>query len=171
MVEIMKGIDFFKTAIFGCDHAGFELKEELKNYFEDRGFAIKDVNSQYENPIHYGQSALKVSKQVLENKNNLGILVCGTGIGISIAANRMKGIKAALLYDDFAAEYARKHNNANILVFGGRTMEIEQTKKRIDIFLAHQFAGGKYQKRNIFLQECGIEADELEQIFKEENLK
>lgn len=158
----MKGYEQYKSVVFGCDHAGFELKEEIKDYFQERGFKVIDLNPEYENPILYVKSAHKVCQKVLKGNNILGILVCGTGIGISIAANRFKNIRAALLYDDFTAEYSRKHNNANILVFGGRTMKIEDVKRRIEIFLSNEFAGGKYAKRNDLMDIAGSLIDDLE---------
>ena len=95
----------------------------------------------------YGSFADTVAKAVLDNNADLGVLVCGTGIGISIRANRHKGIRAALLYSDETAEMVKKHNNANIIVFGGRTMTKVDVAKRIDIFLNTEFEGGRHQKR------------------------
>ena len=90
---------------------------------------------------------------LLNKKAELGILICGTGIGISIAANRAKGIRAALLYDDFVAEMAKKHNNANVIVFGGRTMAFDDVVRRIDIFMRTQFEGGRHNARIAKIEE------------------
>ncbi len=140
--------DQFKNVVLGCDHGGFELKEEVKKFLDEQNFKVNDINPEYKNPIDFVRSAHKVCETVLKEENTLGFLFCGTGIGISIAANRIKNIRAALLYDDFSAEYARRHNNANVLVFGGRTMKIEDVKERIKVFFDNQFEGGKYAKRN-----------------------
>ena len=91
-------------------------------------------------------------------------------MGISIAANKINGIRAALLYDDFSAEYARRHNNANVLVFGGRTMDFELVKERIDVFFSHQFEEGKYKKRNKLLNKTGSSLKELERVMAEEGI-
>ena len=97
--------------------------------------------------VDYPAYADKMAANILAQKADLGILVCGTGIGISIRANRHKGIRAALLYSDEVAEMAKKHNNANVIVFGGRTMTPEDVRKRIEIFLNTEFEGGRHQKR------------------------
>ena len=121
----------------------------------------------YKNPTYFVQSALQVCHSVLQSEGKaLGFLICGTGVGISIAANRVQGINAGLIYDEFSAEYARKHNNANVLVFGGRTMETAEVKKRIDVFLEYQFAGGKYANRNKPLGEIGASLESIEKIIK-----
>ncbi|RKY03221.1 MAG: ribose 5-phosphate isomerase B [Spirochaetes bacterium] len=132
----------------GCDHAGFEIKEKLKKYLIKNGHKVKDLVPDYRDEISYTETALATCRYVLENKDSFGILICGTGIGMSIAANRIKGIRAALLYSDFVAEYSRKHNDANVLVFGARTMNIDEIISRINIFFAYNFLGGKYKKRN-----------------------
>ena len=90
---------------------------------------------------------LELADNILKKESDLGILVCGTGVGISIRANRHKGIRAALLYDDEVAVMAKKHNNANVIVFGGRTMNSNDVLKRIDIFLNTEFEDGRHQKR------------------------
>ncbi len=131
-----------KIAI-GSDHGGFELKEVLKKHFTD----MIDLGTYNTESCDYPDIAAKMSKEILSGNVDLGILICGTGIGISIAANRYHGIRAAVLYDDFVAEMAKKHNNANVLVFGGRTMKQEDVIKRIDIFLNSEFEGGRHNKR------------------------
>ena len=138
----------FSKVIIGCDHAGFKMKEEIKINLSQKNFIIEDVEPVFKNPLCFVNSAFNVCKKVLEQKESLGILVCGTGIGMSIAANRFKGIRAALLYDDFTAEYSRRHNHANVLVFGSRTMNISDVLRRIEIFLSNQYEGGKYEDRN-----------------------
>ena len=88
-----------------------------------------------------------MAEVILNGQAELGILICGTGIGISIAANRYHGIRAALLYDDFTAEMAKKHNNANVIVFGGRTMSVPDVVRRIGIFMQTEFEGGRHNRR------------------------
>ncbi len=88
-----------------------------------------------------------MAETILNRQAELGILICGTGIGISIAANRYHGIRAALLYDDFTAEMAKKHNNANVIVFGGRTMQVSDVVRRIGIFMQTEFEGGRHNRR------------------------
>ena len=142
-----------KIAI-GSDHGGFELKQKLINHYKGKGIDLTDLGTHSIDSCDYPDIAKKMADTVLKKGADLGILICGTGIGISIAANRHKGIRAALLYDDFSAEMARVHNNANIIVFGGRTMIFEEVVKRIDIFLAHKFEGGRHQNRLNKLDLC-----------------
>ena len=146
----MDTIDFKTDICFilGCDHAGYDLKEDLQCYLQNKEYRIIDLEPKYKKNISYIQSAFKVCSNVLKIDNSYVIFICGTGIGMSIAANRVKGIRAAICYNDFVAEYAKKHNNANVLVFGSRTMGKEEIIKRIEIFLSHDFIGGKYKKRN-----------------------
>lgn len=149
----MKGNAQFKKFVLGCDHGGYELKEKLNAYLQKKGFEVDDVIPEPAEVIPYVATAREVCKRVYKKEDTLGLLMCGTGIGISIAANRNKGINAALMYDDFAAEYARRHNNANVLVFGGRTMTPEHVFRRLEIFLANEFEGGKYSERNKLLDD------------------
>lgn len=135
-----------KIAI-GSDHGGFELKEKLINHYKNQGINFADLGTHSSDSCDYPDIADKMAESVLKGEVDLGILICGTGIGISIAANRHKGIRAAILYDDFTAEMARLHNNANIMVFGGRTMTFEDVVRRIDIFLKTKYEGGRHQRR------------------------
>ena len=135
-----------KIAI-ASDHGGFELKEKLVQHFKSQNTILDDLGTYNTDSVDYPDYADKMADYILSKKADLGILICGTGIGISIAANRHKGIRAALLYSDFAAEMAKKHNNANIIVFGGRTMRFEDVVSYIDIFLQSEFEGGRHQKR------------------------
>lgn len=144
----MKGKEEFKKIVLGSDHGGYEMKEIFKEYLIKAGYKITDVMPEYINPISFVIAANKVCEKVKGKKAVLGILFCGTGIGVSIAANRHKGIRAALLYDDFSAEKSRTHNNANILAFGGRTMKAEEVQRRFEIFMGNEFLGGKYAERN-----------------------
>ena len=135
-----------KIAI-ASDHGGFELKEQIQKYFIFSGKDIIDLGTYSADSCDYPDIAHKMVEYILQKQADLGILICGTGVGISIAANRFKGIRAAILYDDFTAEMAKKHNNANIMVFGGRTMKAEDVIRRINIFLNTEFEGGRHSKR------------------------
>lgn len=129
------------------DHGGYQMKNIIAQNLKNQGFEIEDLGTNSEESVDYPDFAQRVVQEILSQKAELGILVCGTGIGISIAANRHKGIRAALLYDDYVAQVAREHNNANILCFGGRTMKIEDVMRRIDIFLKAKYEGGRHDRR------------------------
>ena len=144
----MKGHEEFNKIAVGTDHGGFELKQEIVKYMEEKGWEVEDFTPKFNNPIPFVPVAVRVCSKVKDDAGTIGILCCGTGVGMSIAANRQSDIRAAILYDDFTAEYSRRHNNANVLVFGGRTMKVEDVLRRIDIFLSNEFDGGKYDERN-----------------------
>ena len=142
--------------VAAADHGGFEMKKKIfvemgKNQIvEDlrkQGFAVEDLGTNSADSVDYPDFAEKATAKVLAGQADLGILVCGTGIGISIAANRHKGIRAAILYDDYVAKVAREHNNANVLCFGGRTMTTEDVLRRIGIFLKAAYEGGRHDRR------------------------
>lgn len=135
-----------KIAI-ASDHGGFELKEKIKAYFASKDILLNDLGTHSTESVDYPDFANKMAACVLNKEAELGILICGTGVGISIAANRHKGIRAALLYNNFVAEMAKKHNNANIIVFGGRTMAFEDVVSYIETFLNTSFEGGRHQIR------------------------
>lgn len=135
-----------KIAI-ASDHGGFTLKQELIKHYASKGLTFADLGTHSEDSCDYPDAAKAMAQYLRDQKADLGILICGTGVGISIAANRYHGIRAALLYDDFVAEMARKHNNANVLVFGGRTMKTADVIRRTDIFLNTAFEGGRHLRR------------------------
>ncbi|MBE6463033.1 MAG: ribose 5-phosphate isomerase B [Alphaproteobacteria bacterium] len=135
-----------KIAI-ASDHGGVDLKEIISNFLKNKNFEVVDLGTNDTTSVDYPIFADKLADNILKKESDLGILVCGTGVGISIRANRYKGIRAALLYDDEVAVMAKKHNNANVIVFGGRTMNSNDVLKRIDIFLNTEFEGGRHQKR------------------------
>ena len=138
------------------DHGGFELKQQLIEHFAAKGQILEDLGTCSTDSCDYPDIAKKMAKNILNHQNELGILICGTGIGISIAANRFKGIRAAVLYDDFTAEMTKKHNNANVLVFGGRTMKFEDVIRRIEIFNNTEFEVGRHATRIAKIEE-GVE--------------
>ena len=135
-----------KIAI-ASDHGGVDLKEIIYNFLKNKNFEVVDLGTNDTTSVDYPIFADKLADNILKKESDFGILVCGTGVGISIRANRHKGIRAALLYDDEVAVMAKKHNNANVIVFGGRTMNSNDVLKRIDIFLNTEFEGGRHQKR------------------------
>ena len=133
--------------VIASDHGGFELKQELIRHYADLGIILQDLGTHNTDSCDYPDAAKKMAEVILNGQAELGILICGTGIGISIAANRYHGIRAALLYDDFTAEMAKKHNNANVIVFGGRTMSAPDVIRRIGIFRQTEFEGGRHNRR------------------------
>jgi|SRR5690554_958665 ribose 5-phosphate isomerase B len=136
------------TVVVGSDHAGFEMKEFVKNYLSEKGYLYIDIGAPQEDPSDdYPVFAFKLAKTVSANKCKRGILMCGTGIGASIAANRIKGVRAALCTSPEMAKMARAHNDSNVLVIGGRTTEKETAGKIIDAWLNGKFEGGRHQKR------------------------
>jgi ribose 5-phosphate isomerase B len=137
----------FKTLIFGADHAGFSLKTPLKAYASELGAEVIDLGTHSHESVDYPDYAKKVVQKIKENTDNMGILLCGSGIGISIAANRFSDIRAALCRTGLEAELARRHNDANILCLGGRLTGIEMAKECLYRFVTIPFKGGHHQKR------------------------
>ncbi len=130
-----------------CDHAGFLLKEHIKEYLAEKGICCEDFGTFDEEPVDYPDLAYKAASAVQKGAYDRGILVCGTGIGVAITANKLKGIRAALCSDYFSARCARAHNDANILTLGARVMEKERALKIVDVFLETPFEGGRHLKR------------------------
>ena len=133
--------------VIGCDHGGFELKTHVIKYLKEQGIELFDFGTYTEDSCDYPDVAEKVAKAVANGEYEKGILICGTGIGISIAANKVDGIRAALCGDVYSAKMTRKHNDANILALGGRVVSIEKGLKLVDIFLNTPFEGGRHQQR------------------------
>ena len=131
----------------GCDHGGIVLKDDVKRAIVELGHQVLDLGCYDNSSVDYPDYADIMAEHILAQKSDFGILICGTGVGISIAANRHKGIRAALVYNEFVAKMVKQHNNANVLVFGGRTMNIEDIKKYCDIFINTSFEGGRHQNR------------------------
>ena len=134
-------------AAIGSDHAGFELKENVISILKHRGMIFIDCGTFSQESSDYPQYARKTSKVILESNIPRGILICGTGIGMSISANRFKGIRAALCHNEEYAELARKHNNANILVLGGRFTPDAEVNPILDKFLNTDFEDGRHKRR------------------------
>lgn len=135
-----------KIAI-GCDHGGFEHKNAIAEHLTELGYEVRDFGI-YENvSVDYPKIALKVANSVKNGENELGILVCGTGIGMSLAANKVHGIRAAACSDHFSAKYTRLHNNSNILCLGGRVIGVGTAIELSEIFVRTEFEGGRHQRR------------------------
>lgn len=137
----------------GCDHGGFELKQEVIQYLKANQIEYKDYGCHDTASVDYPVYARKVAKAILDGEAEKGILICGTGIGISIAANRIKGIRAALCSDCFSAQATREHNDANILCMGGRVVGAGLAIKIVDTFLHTEFSNDERHIRRIDLIE------------------
>ena len=133
----------------GSDHGGYELKQEILKYLEKEGYEYRDYGSYDEQAVDYPVYAKKVARAILDGEAEKGILICGTGIGISIAANRIPGIRAALCSDCFSAEATRLHNDANIVCMGGRVVGPGLAVKIVDTFLKTAFSGEERHSRRI----------------------
>ncbi len=131
----------------GTDHAGFEVKSFVIEYLEKKGIEVEDLGTYSTDSVDYPDFAHKVAKAVLENEGSKGILICGTGIGMSLAANKHKGIRAALCHDYYTAEMARRHNDANILCFGARVVGKGEIESILEAWLTHEFEGGRHLRR------------------------
>ncbi len=131
----------------GCDHGGYEHKEAIKEFLQEKGFTVTDFGITEIKSVDYPDIALPVAKSVANGENQMGILVCGTGIGMSLAANKVKGIRAAVCSDHFSAKYTRLHNNSNILCLGGRVIGIGTALELVDLFVTTEFEGGRHQAR------------------------
>lgn len=133
--------------IIGCDHGGFELKNEIIAHLEKKGIKVTDVGTYSTDSCNYPDYARKVCERIQSGEFERGILVCGTGIGISIAANKHNGIRAACCSDTFSARMTRMHNNANVLCMGGRVVGPGLACDMVDLFVDTEFEGGRHQAR------------------------
>lgn len=120
--------------VIAADHAGFELKEGLINYFKEQQISYNDLGTYNLESVDYPDYGIKLGEEFIKGEYELGIVICGTGIGISIAANKVTGIRAAVVYDELTAKLAKEHNNANVLGFGGRTTKLTDAIKYLEIF-------------------------------------
>ena len=134
--------------IIGSDHAGFDLKERIKVFlFEKNEFSVKDIGTFNHDPIDYPIIAHEVAKNVSEKKFSRGILICGSGIGMSIVANKHRNVRAALCHNLYTVKLSRKHNDANILALGGRVLGVGLALEMVDLFLHTEFEGGRHKRR------------------------
>jgi len=135
-----------KIAI-GADHAGFELKEKIKARLKQQGIEVQDQGTASAESVDYPDFARKVGESVAGKKADLGVLVCGSGIGMAIAANKVSGIRAANVSTEYEAEKSREHNDANVVTIGSRILDEAKAFSIVDIFLKTPFAGGRHQQR------------------------
>ncbi len=146
-----------KKIAIGVDHGGFDMKNEIVDYLKEQGYEVGDFGITEKVSVDYPVIAQKVALAVSSGEYQLGILICGTGIGMSLAANRVKGIRAAACSEVYSAKLTRLHNNSNILCLGGRVIGPETAKMMVDAFVNTEFEGGRHQRRidMIDVIECG----------------
>ena len=131
----------------GCDHGGYALKLAVKKHLEEKGYEVVDYGCHSTESVDYPVYGEKVGRAVAGGECELGVLICGTGIGISLAANRVKGVRAAVCSEPYSAEMTRRHNNANIIAFGARVVGEGTAMTIVDAFLGAQFEGGRHARR------------------------
>ena len=137
----------FTKICIASDHAGYELKEKVKDYLIKKSISVIDLGPVTKNSVDYPDYAKKVARRLLLKKSDAGILVCGSGTGMSISANKFKGIRAAQCYSKVGTILSRQHNNANIICLGSRMTKYKEAFKYIMYFLSTKFEGGRHQKR------------------------
>ena len=136
-----------KIVAIACDHGGVEMKSALVEMLSKDGYEILDLGTNQTTSVDYPDYANELSRALIDGKAFRGVLICGSGIGISIAANRFSQIRAALIHDTLGAKLCREHNNANVIAFGGRTLGIETARDCLSIFLNTEFEGGRHERR------------------------
>lgn len=142
------------SIVIACDHAGYHLKTEVVKILSERGVKVEDLGCSSPNEsVHYPVFGKKVVDTILSRPNGRGILICGTGLGMSMIANRFPGIRAALCYDVSTAIMSRRHNDANLLVLGGRMIGPQLAKEIVHVWLTTPFDGGRHQERLELLEE------------------
>ncbi len=133
--------------VMGADHAGYKLKEAIKEFLEARRYPIDDKGCHDDQSVDYPDYAAQVSRAVADDDRNMGILVCGTGIGMSIAANKVPGARAALCHTEYEAQMSRNHNNANVICLGARTLKEGVAVRLVEKFLRSEFEGDRHARR------------------------
>jgi len=133
--------------VLGADHGGYELKEAIRTHLETKGIEVQDLGTNSTDSVDYPKYGFAVGNAILKGEADLGIACCGTGLGISIAANKVPGIRAVVCTETFSARMAREHNNANVLTLGGRVTGVGLALDIVDIFLKTEFAGGRHARR------------------------
>ena len=145
------------TIAIGSDHAGFEYKEVIKAYLEEKGFSVHDFGTHSEDSVDYPVIGKTVGMAVSAKEFDYGILICGTGVGISISANRVPGIRAVVCSEPYTAKLSKMHNNTNILAFGSRVVGIEMAKMIVDTWLETTYEGGRHQRRVDLMDDIYLE--------------
>ena len=133
--------------VIGCDHGGFDHKNAIVEHLKSKGHEVVDCGIYENKSVDYPDIAVKVCAEITNGNCERGILVCGTGIGMSLAANKVKGIRAAACSEHFSAKYTRLHNDTNIICLGGRVLGIGTTLELVDLFIETEFEGGRHQTR------------------------
>ncbi len=136
-----------KNIFISSDHGGYNLKEKIVNFLKEKHLKVYDLGTKTNVSVDYPDFCKKLVKEIKKSEESFGILICGTGIGMSIAANRYSFIRAALCTDKHMASLSRKHNDANVLVLGGRTTNLEDSKEIINVFLKTEFEFGRHISR------------------------
>ncbi len=131
----------------GADHGAFELKEALKKHLEEKGIDYKDFGCFSKESVDYPKFAYAAAKAVADGECDFGIICCTTGLGVSMAANKVAGVRAAVCTNEMLAEMTRRHNNANVICMGQKVVSQELAEKMVDIFLSTEFEGGRHQRR------------------------
>lgn len=142
-----------KIAI-GNDHSAVDFKNQIVDFLKNEGHEVLNYGTNESCSVDYPVYAKKVCEAILDNKADFGILICGTGIGISIAANKVKGIRAALLYNEYSARLTKMHNDANVIAFGARVMGVDLAISCIKAYMESDFEGGRHKKRVDMLEGC-----------------
>ncbi len=133
--------------VLGADHAGYELKDKIKQHLQQQGVDVRDEGTSSPDSVDYPDYARLVAHDVAEQRADLGILVCGSGIGMAMAANKVDGIRAANVSTEYEAQMSREHNNANVLALGARIVGADEAFRIVDKWLSAQFAGGRHERR------------------------
>ncbi len=135
------------TIVIGADHAAIDLKKYIKKYLEGKGYKVEDAGPKTRKSVNYPDFGKKVARAVLNREFDLGIVICGTGIGMSMTANRFKGIRCALVHDTYTAKMAKAHNDANVLAIGARVTGLGVAEEILDAWLDTKFEGGRHKMR------------------------
>ena len=133
--------------VIGNDHSSVDMKNEIKEYLEEKGIEIIDVGTNSTDSFNYPISGYRVGKMVAEGKVDGGIAICGTGVGISLACNKVDGVRACCCSEPYSAEMSKRHNNANVICFGARVIGIETAKQIVDAWINAKFEGGRHETR------------------------
>ena len=133
--------------VLASDHAGYDLKEQIKFYLENNNFKVKDLGPFNNDSVDYSDYGKLLGGVIKNNNNTLGIAICGSGLGMSIALNRISGVRAALCHNIAVAKLAKNHNDANVLVLGGRFINLDEAINIVDIFFKESFEGGRHKRR------------------------
>ncbi len=136
-----------ESIVIGADHGGYLLKEKVKAYLVKKGYTVTDVGTTSEGSVDYPDFAARVVRAIQKKRAELGVLICGTGIGMAITANKFKGIRAAVVHDAYTAAMSRRHNNANVITFGGRVVGVGVAFSILDAWLGNHFEGGRHTRR------------------------